>query len=322
MTIHGERQRNEILATLSDGQFHSGEHLGQQLGISRVSVSKHIKVLSELGLDIFSIAGKGYKLAQSITLLDQQVIKSHLDTQYGVEVLNVVASTNDIIKSNIAVLKNGHVCLAEAQTAGRGRQGKTWVSPFGASLYLSMYWNFPAGYHSVNGLSLVVGIAITNVLNRLGVPQAKLKWPNDVYVDDCKLAGILVELEGQVGSDCHAIIGIGLNINLADNGSRINQAWTDITKIIGRIPDRNELSALIITELYTTLNEFEHFGFEPFIQRWCDKDWLWEKPAKLHCGANVVLGIGKGVDHQGALLLKTNQGIQRFYGGEISVRAE
>ncbi|WP_416307122.1 bifunctional biotin--[acetyl-CoA-carboxylase] ligase/biotin operon repressor BirA [Neptunicella sp. SCSIO 80796] len=322
MTVQGEHKRSEILAILVDGQFHSGQTLGELLGISRVSVSKHIKVLGELGLDIFSIAGKGYKLSQPVTLLSQQKIQQSIQSCAVVEVLSVVGSTNDVIKSKTFKLQNGFTCLAEAQTAGRGRQGKRWISPFGASLYLSMYWNFPAGYHSVNGLSLVVGLAVANGLERFGVSQAKLKWPNDIYVNDQKLAGILVELEGQVGSDCHAIIGVGLNINIVDSKAQIGQAWTDMNKITGNTPDRNKLSAVIVDELVSAVEEFERKGFESFIQRWCNKDWLMNRPAKLHCGSSIIKGIGKGVDHQGALLLETAQGIQRFYGGEISVRAE
>ncbi|MDN4502890.1 bifunctional biotin--[acetyl-CoA-carboxylase] ligase/biotin operon repressor BirA [Alteromonadaceae bacterium BrNp21-10] len=322
MSLSGEQKRARILAVLTDGQFHSGEVLGAQLGVSRVAIAKHIKALSELGLDIFSVSGKGYKLGRSVELLNADKIAALRHSNGGLDVLNVVGSTNDVIKSQLSNLHSGHVCLAEAQTAGRGRQGKVWVSPFGSSVYLSMYWAFSGGYHSINGLSLVVGLAVAATLNKLGLNDSQIKWPNDIYYYDQKLAGVLIELEGQVGAQCHAIIGIGLNMDLAEVDANIDQPWTDLKSINGSVPERNQLCAMLIDELHAYLQRFEQQGFEQFIPQWQQHDWLVERELNLHCGNNIISGVGKGVDVQGALLMQTAKGIERFFGGEISVRAK
>ena len=169
MSLSGEQKRAAILAKLTDGDFHSGEELGQQLGVSRVAIAKHIKTLSSLGLDIYCVSGKGYKLGYAVELLNAEKIAEHRQLQSHIDVLNVVGSTNDVVRSQLSNIDSGYACIAEAQTAGRGRQGKAWVSPFGASIYLSLYWAFSGGYHSVNGLSLVVGLAVVSTLEKNGI---------------------------------------------------------------------------------------------------------------------------------------------------------
>ncbi|MFC7000428.1 biotin--[acetyl-CoA-carboxylase] ligase [Pseudobowmanella zhangzhouensis] len=189
MSARGEQVRSEIIHILADGAFHSGQQLGERLAISRVAIAKHVATLAQLGLEVHSLTGKGYRLAHPLTLLDEQHIKHHLhrpDTPLNLH--HVVGSTNDIIKQQIGHWPSGAVCLAEAQTAGRGRQGKSWLSPFASSLYLSMYWNFTLGYQQISGLSLVVGVAIASTLKRLNINNVGLKWPNDVYVNGKKIA--------------------------------------------------------------------------------------------------------------------------------------
>lgn len=320
MTAKGEQKRTEIIQMLADGNFHSGQQIGETLAISRVAVSKHVQVLTDLGLDIFRVNGKGYKLASPLSLLNTQSLQAHLRQPVEMEIHHVVGSTNDVLRHKINDIPSPYICLAEAQTAGRGRQGKKWTSPYGASIYLSMYNKFSGGYQSVNGLSLVVGLAVYETLSLIGIQNVSLKWPNDVYVANRKIAGILIELEGQVGAECHAIIGIGLNVEMAEEGVDIDQPWIDITKLLQRSPDRNELCALLINQLMACLARFEKDGFAPFAHHWSELDYLYGKPVVLTYGHNKVEGIGGGVDHQGALLIETSKGTQRFFGGNISVR--
>lgn len=314
--------RTLILQRLADGQFHSGEVLGQELGLSRAAISKHIKGLCELGLDIFSVTGKGYRLAKPLTLLEHSKISQMLPQmpQTQINVQNVIDSTNQFIKDMKLAPSNGYVCLAEAQTAGRGRRGRTWVSPYGASIYMSMYWSFPGGYQAINGLSLVIGIAVVNALQKLSVKGAMLKWPNDVYIQGKKLAGILVEAEGQMGAACNCILGVGLNIDLPDNGITIDQPWTDLKQATGLQINRNLLAATLIDELIKTLNTFEDEGLKPFVNQWTELDYFYDKPVELLIGKNVLLGKVKGINHDGALLLEREGIIESFHGGEISVR--
>ncbi|MEP4890076.1 MAG: bifunctional biotin--[acetyl-CoA-carboxylase] ligase/biotin operon repressor BirA [Aliiglaciecola sp.] len=314
--------RTLILQRLADGQFHSGELLGQELGLSRAAVSKHIKGLCDLGLDIFSVTGKGYRLAKPLTLLEHRKIAQLLPQvmQSQINVQNVIDSTNQFIRDMKVTPSNGYVCLAEAQTAGRGRRGRTWVSPYGSSIYMSMFWSFAGGYQAINGLSLVIGIAVVNALQKLSVKGAMLKWPNDVYLQDKKLAGILVEVEGQMGAACDCILGIGLNIDLPTKNLEIDQPWTDLAQATGMTIDRNELAAALIDELTKALNTFEEHGLKPFIHTWAELDYFYDKPVKLLIGNESVFGTVKGIADDGALLLEKDGKLETYHGGEISVR--
>lgn len=322
MSKSSELVRGNLLSILADNKFHSGEVLGKTLGISRAAISNHIKVFSSLGLDIFSVTGKGYCLAQPLTLLSLDEIKKHLtSSDFGdVEVLNVIGSTNQYLKDKSLALKNGHTCLAEAQTAGRGRHGRKWVSPYAASLYLSMHWSFVGGYSVLGGMSLAVGVAIVEALNQCEVQGIQLKWPNDIYAQGKKLAGVLVEVEGQVGSGCQAIIGIGLNVALPKNMEEIGQPWIDLAQLSDPLINRNLLASKLISELTKSLTLFENKGLEPFIAKWRTLDVYANQDIKLIIGQQTVSGICRGIDANGAILLETEQGIKAYHGGEISVR--
>jgi len=322
MSKSSELVRGKLLSILSDNSFHSGETLGATLGISRAAISNHIKVLSSLGLDIFSVTGKGYCLAQPLTLLDSNKIKAQLVSTHAadVEVLNVIGSTNQYLKDKSTDLENGHTCLAEAQTAGRGRHGRKWVSPYAASLYLSMHWSFDGGYSVLGGLSLAIGVAIVDALNQCGAKDIQLKWPNDIYSQGKKLAGVLIEVEGQISSGCQAIIGVGLNVALPVNIEEIDQPWIDLSQLSEAPMDRNLLAGALISELIKSLTLFENSGLEPFISKWRELDVFANQAVKLIIGQQLISGICRGIDSSGAILLETTQGIKAYHGGEISVR--
>ncbi len=222
--------RLALIKLLADGQFHSGEALGESLGISRSAISKHIKVLQLWGLDLFRIQGKGYCISTSIELLDCDKILSQVKCPQ-LELIPIIDSTNQYLLDRFGLLPKGAVCLAEYQQAGRGRRGRQWLSPFGSNLYLSMYWRLDAGMAAAMGLSLVVGVAIAETLQSLGADEVRVKWPNDLYYRDKKLAGILVEMTGQAGDAAHLVIGMGLNINMpVTEGSDIGQAWNNLSQ--------------------------------------------------------------------------------------------
>lgn len=320
-----QRIRTLLLKTLQDGEFHSGEHLATRFELSRSAISNHVKALSELGLEIFSVKGRGYKLANPIELLSRAQISHHIsaigkDKTSLIQVENLVTSTNDIIKSCLQTAESGFCCLAEAQSAGRGRRGKTWVSPYASSLYFSMLWRFSSGYQAMAGLSLMVGVIVNDTLQELGVGQCQLKWPNDIYINNQKLAGILIEVEGQVGASASAIIGIGVNISLPRNVQGIDQAFTDLHSISEDAIGRNKFAAILIQNLWQALPLFEKEGMKPFISRWQQADLYNNKEIKLLAGDNVIYGLSRGIDETGALLLEINGKVKAFHGGEISVR--
>ncbi|WP_272679115.1 bifunctional biotin--[acetyl-CoA-carboxylase] ligase/biotin operon repressor BirA [Providencia sp. PROV019] len=313
----------QLIDILADAQVHSGEQLGEQLGMTRSAINKHIKALRSWGLNIETIAGKGYKLPYQINLLSKEAIKKQVD---GVNIIvePVIDSTNQYMLERINSLKSGDTCLAEYQSAGRGRRGRQWISPFGCNLYLSMYWKLDQGPAAAVGLSLVVGIVIAEALNKISQDKVKVKWPNDLYMNDKKLAGILVELTGKTGDAAHIIIGIGINIGMNKNNiedaNTITQEWSSLRDEVENI-ERNELSANIIKSLRKSLVIFEREGLKPFLERWFKLDNFLNRPVKLLIGNDIITGVERGINDQGALLLqKDNDEIISYIGGEISLR--
>ena len=315
--------RSALLLMLNDAEFHSGEDLADAFSLSRSAISNHIKALCELGIEIYSVKGRGYKLSFPIDLLNASLIAQYLPAtkHHLLQVENLVTSTNDLVKQLQPSTEKGHIILAEAQSAGRGRRGRTWVSPFGSSLYMSMLWRFEQGYQAMSGLSLMIGVVLNNTLQQMGVKGCQLKWPNDVYFEGKKLAGILIEVEGQAGSSTSAIIGVGLNVNLPNDVSGIDQAFTDLSHISVKKLSRNELAARFIENLWKALPQFEAQGLHPFLNDWQTSDLFFNKPIKLLMGNKSVQGISKGIDASGALLLESAGTVTAYHGGEISVRS-
>ncbi|WP_072055720.1 bifunctional biotin--[acetyl-CoA-carboxylase] ligase/biotin operon repressor BirA [Aliivibrio fischeri] len=311
----------EILRLLSDGHFHSGEELGEQLNISRAAISKHINVIQSWGLEIYKVKGKGYSLSTSIELLQQELV-SHNKLPKP-EVLGVVDSTNQYLLNNMTSLECGQSCIAEYQSAGRGRRGRSWVSPFGGNIYLSLYWRLDDGLAATMGLSLAVGIAVVEALENLGCSGLKLKWPNDIYWNNRKLGGVLIELSAQSGGAAHVVIGIGINVDLSERfTTEIDQPWVDLKTILGQNHIRNKLANALLVSLEETMKEFECFGLSRFVERWNKYDNFKGQEISLQLGNGTVTGVCNGIDAQGALLLINPDGLTAYNGGEISIKKQ
>ncbi|WP_153445641.1 bifunctional biotin--[acetyl-CoA-carboxylase] ligase/biotin operon repressor BirA [Vibrio algicola] len=309
----------QIIKVLSDGQFHSGEALGEMLGMSRAAISKHVKAIQTWGLDIYRVQGKGYQLSNAIELLDQSLIQR--SSQQPVELIPIIDSTNQYLLDKSKDKESGCVCVAEYQAKGRGRRGREWVSPFGANLYFSMYWKLDAGVAAAMGLSLAIGVAIVDGLESLGAKDIKLKWPNDIYHHDKKLAGVLVEMSGQTGEAAHLVIGMGLNIHMSKTTDNIDQSWTNLEQVFdGNTPSRNNVVIALLAAWKRVLTEYEHKGMSELVERWNQLDNFHNQSIKLIMGNKEVYGQCKGINSQGAILLHTEQGEEAYVGGEISLR--
>lgn len=322
-----KRVREHLINALASGEFVSGQELGEQLGISRTAISKHIKALMEMGLDIFSVTGKGYKLPEPLTLLSHtKIVKSIPSGSFipEIEVHSLIDSTNSYLLRRIPnQVTNGQVCLAEFQSAGRGRRGRQWVSPFGSQIYLSMYWYLEQGLSAAMGISLVTALAVSDAIYSLTDINVQLKWPNDIYLNGVKLAGILIDLEGQALEPSHSVIGIGLNLNMPVKAAEnIDQKWTDLQSHTQGTVDRDELSAMLIYSLITRLEQYQDEGLSSMLDEWHARDFYLDKRVKLLTGERVTRGICRGVNNQGALLLEINGKVKPIYGGEVSLRGD
>ncbi|MEO3880120.1 bifunctional biotin--[acetyl-CoA-carboxylase] ligase/biotin operon repressor BirA [Rheinheimera fenheensis] len=316
--------QRQLLTALSTGDFLSGQLLAERLGVSRTAVANHIKQLQLLGLDIYKVKGRGYRLAAPLNLLDAAYI-SQLRQHGSPDILvqHITDSTNNQLMLKVSlgqVTQPGYTLVAEAQTAGRGRRGRSWYSPFASSLYFSLYWRLEQGIATAGGLSLVVGIALVRLLRRLYNLDAKIKWPNDIYINDKKVCGILVELSGQANAACDVVIGIGLNIRLPEQaGVNIDQQFTDLASEAGVMVERNQLVAALQSQLISVLGEFNLRGFSDFVDEFNQYNQYRLQQVRL-CGNEEVVGICLGVDSQGGLLIQTGAGLHSYFGGELSLR--
>lgn len=323
---------SELVAALADGRFHTGDELGLRFGVTKAAIWKAVRKIPDLGLEVHSVRGKGYRLSDTLTLLDAAVIRRQLSAErqqglHELEILPGVDSTNSHtlrrIQSGSLTLPRArtYVCMAEMQTAGKGRRGRHWVSPYGHNLYLTSMREFDSGASGLDGLSLVVGIALVKALAQWGFAGLGLKWPNDVLCQGHKLAGILIEITGDVAGTCQVVIGMGLNLKQNPvNMAAVDQPWTTLAQLGFAQHERNRLFGLVLDHQLGALDHFQQHGFGAFAHDWNALDVTAGREITLATPAGSVSGTGAGVDDDGALLLRTEEGVRRFQGGEVSLR--
>ncbi|WP_027857460.1 bifunctional biotin--[acetyl-CoA-carboxylase] ligase/biotin operon repressor BirA [Marinobacterium jannaschii] len=316
-----------LLSVLADGRFHSGRELGEQLQVSRSAIWKQIRKVEELGVEIYSVKGRGYRLPGGLDLLEisavRDLLKAEAASQLGEVALELSMESTNLEALSLSQRQDchGRLFVAEQQTAGRGRRGRQWVSPFGRNLYFSLVWRFEHGAAALEGLSLVVGLALKKALAASGIEGVGLKWPNDLLFGNAKLAGILLEMTGDASGECQVIIGIGLNVAMQpEQAEAIDQPWTDLQSIKGGTVSRNELLAAVLNELVPMLDRFKQFGFEPFAEEWMAANAFQSLPVELQLGDQLIQGVCRGVNGSGALLLEREGETKAYHGGEISVR--
>ena len=321
-----------LLRALAPGLAMSGEALGRELGISRAAVWKAVRRLAALGLEIEALPGRGYRLLQPISLLDAAVIRAALPAEVSarVGVLEVLADTDS---TNARVLAAERpvgelvVCLAEYQSAGRGRRGRHWLSPPGAGVCLSVGGRLPAAPSDYAALPTAVGVASAAALEALGVPGIGLKWPNDLLLDGGKLGGILIELRGESQGPATLSVGLGLNMWLGP------EARAEIARSGGlppadlasrpedAAPERNAVAAALIAAIAGCLDRAPEGLSDAVLSGWRQRDCLWGRAVRVEDAGDGRVGIARGLDPSGALLLETADGSrQRVTAGEVTRR--
>jgi BirA family transcriptional regulator, biotin operon repressor / biotin---[acetyl-CoA-carboxylase] ligase len=318
---------HQVLRSLADGAFHSGTALARALDVSRATVWQAVRVLDAAGLEIYKVRGRGYRLREPLLLLDAGEVSAHLGlaaARFTLEILDEVDSTNTrAMQRALAGAPSATVLAAELQSAGRGRRGRAWHSAVGGALTFSVIWRFAQGAGFLSGLSLAVGVALVRALDKLGVDGAALKWPNDVLWRGRKLAGILIEMQGDALGPGIAVIGIGLNVRLTDPvRGCIDQPATDLAAACGAAPDRNRVLALLLVELGSVLEAFEREGFAPLRGEWQRRHaWHDRRVTLVLPDARRDSGVARGVSEDGALLVETRAGVRRFHSGDVSLRS-
>ena len=313
----------KISELLSDGQYHDGTSIGKKCGITRAAVWKVIKKFKEYGIEIQSIKGKGYLLEKPLILLDVNKIKKNIKKlSFVIDVLEKVGSTNDYLKNNSDQNKAIKICVAEMQDKGRGRLNRQWHSPFGQNIYFSCAYSFQRDMSELSGLSLITGLAVCNAIESIThLDNLAVKWPNDILVNQQKIAGILIDINAESNGFCNAIIGIGINVNMQNALKKeIDQPWSSLQKITGQYIDRNLLCSALINALINYLERFLKSGLSDFISEWKEKDCLFEKSVAVMSGQKKMMGIGAGINAQGHLILKMSDNTEKtFSSGDTQI---
>lgn len=317
-----------VLKRLEGGGFYSGTKLAGDLGVSRATIWKHVRRLEALGLDIVAWPGTGYRLAAPIEWLDEQLILEVLSPRARgligtFKCHAVIDSTNSELMRSLALnVPTGSVCLAEYQTAGRGRLGRSWVAPFGSNVCLSLLWRFqePA---EVSGLSLAVGVALIRALSSLGLLGVSLKWPNDLLVGSSKLGGILMEMRGEAHGPSAVVIGIGINHQLSKKMMKgMDQPVIDLHSVFkGAVPGRNVLIGTLLNHLLPLLAEYSNEGLAPYLEEWRSFHAHQGQAATLEVGDLTLIGRIMDVNREGLLLFEDQEGVLKAYAsGDVKLR--
>lgn len=319
-----------LLQILADGKYHSGATLGVQLGVSRAAIWKIIqKVEKNLGIPVYAVKGKGYRLQQPLELLNKDIILQNLPDKTvsqlkQFDVLFDIDSTNRYLShKSIDGAASACLVLAEQQSSGQGRRGRTWISPFGGNLYLSLLWRFQFGPAELGCLGLVVAVAVIRALNRMGISDAGVKWPNDIVWQGKKLAGILLEMRGEASGPSAVVMGVGVNVSMPASSkeeiAKIDQPWVDMEAILRKNVGRNQFAAYVIEALFDVLKIFPEQQTE-LLTEWQSMDILKDQEVEVIFPDKVIEGIAQGIRQDGALRVQSQGKEIICHSGEVSIR--
>ncbi|NNE06682.1 MAG: biotin--[acetyl-CoA-carboxylase] ligase [Xanthomonadales bacterium] len=316
---------HRLAQQLSHRESRSGASIAESLGVSRTAVWKHVETLRDLGIEVDAVAGQGYRLREPLELLDSESILSELGADSRslldqLHVLGAVDSTNDWLQARAPGSRHARAVVAEQQLAGKGRRGRSWVSPFGRNIYLSLAWRFELGVAEVACLPLVVAIAACEALESAGVAGVMIKWPNDLVLNGAKLGGCLVEVQGDAAGPCLAIMGVGINVRMGPAGGQaIDQPWTEAVSVDPGI-SRNRLAGQLLHSLLHQIIDFASNGFASFDEAWNARDVLRGRPVTVSQPGQCHHGIARGISPLGGLLLQSSAGVAEYRAGEVSIR--
>lgn len=316
----------KLLKLLSDGKFHSGQSIAEELEVSRTAVWKLVQKIQDWQITVYSVRGRGYQIPGGLALIEKESIEHALATNNKLFKELILLSSIDSTATYLALdwKRNpgrGRVCIAEHQSAGRGRKGRPWISPFGANLYFSIGVELPLGLSALGGLSLAVGICLCQTLNQLTNEPVKIKWPNDLLLDDKKLAGILVEASGDTTDSSFLNIGVGINWDMQrEQGKPIDQPWANLKDNLKRKTSRTEILQKLLVDLDKALVDYLEFGFSNLVALWPQLSGMYQKEVSIHLPNRIAHGKEIGVESNGALRVDIDGNVKVFHSGEVSLR--
>jgi len=316
----------DILVVLSDGKFHSGKTIAQELNCSRSLIWKKINNLRvHYDLEVFAVRGKGYKLIHPIEFLKKTSItkfisKTQLKSLNQIHIIKSTNSTNTLAINSNPELNKGIAWFAEHQNMGKGRRGREWHSPFGRNIYFSLAWKFNISLAEISSLSVAVGATLASLLFENGLRKHELKWPNDLLLNKSKLAGILLEAQGEANGPTTVAIGIGLNLNMSNADKKnINQPFIGLRQA-NFVTTRNEIAGRLLNSMVDMCHRFSVLGLEPFLETWNRFDKLMGRNVRVISPSKVEEGTYLGLSENGGCRLMIQNKEKTFYAGELSLR--
>lgn len=308
----------KLFKLLSDGKFHSGQVIAKSFGVSRSRVWALVNSLEEKGVVISRVRGKGYRYNEGSSLLDVPFIQKALPDLIAYY-SPIMTSTSDVAREYSSKQQQSLLVTTEYQTGGRGRRGRLWASCYAHNLmftYAIPEFNARKG---LEGLSLVVGLSLAKVLNAEYDLGVQVKWPNDLLVNNEKLAGILVEVQGDISSSFNLLVGVGINVNelpvVAD------RQVISLRRLLGSSVSRSDLLVKLMRALEKDIQIFRESGFSDFKNEWNELDAYRSKQVYIDQAGNKTYGVSCGVTDAGALLLDLGDKCEEIFGGEVSLRA-
>ena len=319
--------RQRLLELLGDGQLHSGSELADAVRVSRTTVWNQVEILKGLGVPITSLPGRGYRLQRDLDILDEDRVLSHLSAAWcerigSIDWFDRIDSTSDqLLREVTQAHQQIAVCIAESQTGGRGRRGRSWVSPFGCNLYFSVAYPFLAGVSGLVGLTPALGVALAQRLCAAGVSGIQVKWPNDLLLGGRKTAGVLVDLRGEAVGPCWAVVGIGINLTMPDQlGRDVDQPWANVGTQLSAEMGRSDCLGTLLAGVLDCLQTVATEGPDGYLEAWDRFDALKGKRVLVDADGDALSGVARGVSEQGLLKLMTASGERLLMAGEVSVR--
>ena len=315
-----------VLAFLAEAEdeFVSGEAISDKLGLSRAAVWKHVNALRAQGYRIDAVPARGYRLVEIPDRVGELELRPLLNTHDVGQVLHwfaEVGSTNDLAKQ-LAEEGAGHgeTVVAECQTAGRGRRGRSWASPAGRNVYLSVVLRPDLPPARAPELTLLGSVAVCQAVRQAGV-DAAIKWPNDLLVRGRKVAGLLTEMAAELDQVQWVVLGVGVNVNAeaADFPAEVRELATSLAIERGEPVPRALFTAALLTALEEWLDRHADEGFTPVRAAWREMSDTLGREVRVRSGGADLVGVAEDVDESGALLVRTAQGLERVVSGDVEM---
>ncbi len=325
--------QQQLLGMLADGELHSGSELADKLSVTRSAVWKHIGQLEALEIELEAQAGKGYRLKNPVELLDSDVLAGALSPQTkalcGVPELlwSSPSTSNHLLSQPAPEPGEARACLAEYQSSGRGRRGRQWFAPAGHGICLSLAWKFSPSPDNLSCLGLAAGVGVLRALHRAGVGEAQLKWPNDIVLDGRKLAGILIDVQGEAGGPLHVVVGVGVNYQVSDATRAAISAAGGLEPAVMQgagegVAGRNASAAYLIEALLEVLQQFASEGFAGLVADWEAADFLAGRKVSIVTDTDEFAGVARGISADGRLQVEVDGRLLLLATGDVSVRPD